>query len=179
MTITVGGTNITFSNSTNQATAYIGEANYQVFSSSGTFTVPTGITQVKVYVFGGGGGGAGSDFGSIQGRTGINGSTGVAIVTGLTPGASIAVTVGAGGNGGNGGSNSVAATNGAAGGTSSFGSYVSAAGGPATAASNTYSASTIPAVTFTSCQKIYGYSDRKSTRLNSSHMSESRMPSSA
>lgn len=91
----------------------------QVFTSSGTFTVPTGVSAVKVTVIGGGGGGAGGN----QVACGGGGGGGVAVrwVTGLTPGATVAVTVGAAGTAGTG--------NGGTGGTSSFGSYASATGG--------------------------------------------------
>lgn len=86
----------------------------QVFTSSGTFTVPAGITRVRVYVTGGGGGG-------VSWAGGGGGGTAIKIISGLTPGANIAVTVGQGGVG-------QAGTAGT-GGTSSFGSYCSATGG--------------------------------------------------
>lgn len=84
----------------------------QVFTSSGTFTVPSGITTVKVTVCGGGGGGA-----QNSSSAGSGGGGGVAIkyVTGLTPGGTVTVTVGSGSTG--------------TGGTSSFGAYCSATGG--------------------------------------------------
>jgi hypothetical protein len=82
------------------------------FYSSGTFTVPTGITQCYVHVISGGAGAASS--GNIYaGRGGYA----LARITGLTPGDSITVTVGAGG------------ASGVDGGTSSFGSFVSCTGG--------------------------------------------------
>ena len=85
----------------------------QVFTSSGTFTVPAGVTKVKVTVVGGGGGGGiGTSYAG-----GGGGGTAIKTITGLTPGGTVAVTVGAGG---------VAA---AAGVTSSFGAYCSATGG--------------------------------------------------
>lgn len=61
MAITVSGTAITFNDATTQTTAaspssYAG-AGGQVFTSSGTFTIPTGVTSLKVSVVGGGGGG--------------------------------------------------------------------------------------------------------------------------
>jgi hypothetical protein len=46
-----------------------GFSNMQVFTSSGTFTVPTGITKVKVTVVGGGGGGQGFSVGGGAGGT--------------------------------------------------------------------------------------------------------------
>lgn len=88
----------------------------QVFTSSGTFTVPVGVTAVKVTVIGGGGGG-GTRTTSAPSSGG--GGAGVAIeyITGLTGGATVAVTVGGGG------------ASSTAGGTSSFGDYCSATGG--------------------------------------------------
>ena len=91
----------------------------QIFTTAGasTFTVPAGVTQLKVTVIGGGGGGG------LAGRTSGGGAS-VRWITGLVPGAVIATTVGAGG----------AAVNGSpyvglAGGSSSFGAYCSATGG--------------------------------------------------
>jgi len=93
----------------------------QVFLSSGTFTVPTGITNVQVILFGGGGGGGGGLYGNGGGGSGGQGGMGIAYVTGIS--GTVTVTVGAGGNGG--GNNAY----GAAGGTTSFGSFATATGG--------------------------------------------------
>jgi hypothetical protein len=82
-----------------------------VFTSSGTFTVPAGITQATITVVGGGGGGGAT----LQGGTGGYAKV---YITGLS--GSYTVTVGAGGNGG---------ASGTAGGTSSFGSLISCTGG--------------------------------------------------
>jgi hypothetical protein len=100
----------------------------QTFTSNGTFTVPTGITTVKVTVVGGGAGGVVGGYYNIPGEPSLDmyyggnggGSGGSAIeyITGLTPGGTVAVTVGAAG-----------AANGGTGGTSSFGAYCSATGG--------------------------------------------------
>ncbi|WNO06052.1 hypothetical protein [Rhodoferax mekongensis] len=98
-----------------------GFSNLQVFTASGTFTVPAGVTTAKVTVVGGGGGGGGSSGGI--GFGGGGGGASVRIVTGLTPGGTVAVTVGAGGAAG--GVNSA----GGGGGTSSFGAFCSATGG--------------------------------------------------
>jgi hypothetical protein len=99
----------------------------QVFTSSGTFTVPDGVTAVKVTVCGGGGGGGAGYTTSATGVSGVGGGGGgggfaIDFVTGLTPGGTVTVTVGAAGAAGSAGS-------GGAGGTSSFGAYVSATGG--------------------------------------------------
>ena len=96
--------------------------NVQVFTSSGTFTVPAGITKLTVDVWGGGGGGANSFVGGTAAAGGYGGFGRVSL-TGLTPGASITVTVGAGGNAG------TSTGGGSTGGTSSFGSYLSCTGG--------------------------------------------------
>tara|TARA_R110000868_G_scaffold57972_3_gene178835 strand:- start:533 stop:1372 length:840 start_codon:yes stop_codon:yes gene_type:complete len=85
--------------------------------TSATFTIPTGVTKMKVTVIGGGGagGGSGSDgCGNFENGTGGS-AAGAAItyLTGLTPGNTLAYTVGAGGtgssnaNGGSGGTSSV------------------------------------------------------------------------
>jgi hypothetical protein len=96
----------------------------ELYTSPATFTVPTGVTAVSVCVIGGGSGG------SSPSGNGGKGGTGWAYISGLTPGGTVAVTVGAGGNG---------SVNGGAGGggTSSFGSYVSATGGNPTNSNGT------------------------------------------
>jgi hypothetical protein len=100
-----------------------GFSNMQVFTSSGTFTVPAGITKVKVTVVGGGGGSSGGDS-CASGNGGGGGGAAIEVISGLTPGGTVSVTVGAGGNGASGLSNY-----GGTGGTSSFGAYCSATGG--------------------------------------------------
>lgn len=103
----------------------------QVLTSSGTFTVPAGVTAVKVTVIGGGGGSGGalwnSYWGSSQSSGAGGGGTAIKYITGLTPGSTVSVTVGAGGSAGG------ASSNGGSGGTSSFGAYCSATGGGGTA----------------------------------------------
>jgi len=91
-----------------------GFSNIQVFTSSGTFTVPAGITKVKATVVGGGGGGRN------DGGGGGGGGAAIEIVSGLTPGNTVTVTVGTGGAGG---------STGGTGNTSSFGAFCSATGG--------------------------------------------------
>ncbi|WP_428533535.1 glycine-rich domain-containing protein [Rhodopila sp.] len=95
----------------------------QSFSSNGYFAVPTGVMQVEVEVWGAGSG----SYASVPGLASGGGSGGGyarKLVTGLTPGQLISVTIGSGGPGGT-------ASGGAAGsgGTSSFGQIVSATGG--------------------------------------------------
>jgi hypothetical protein len=101
-----------------------GFSNMEVFTSSGTFTVPAGVTKVKVTVVGGGGGGGGANSGSFSGGGGAGGGAAIKVVSGLTPASTVSVTVGTGGGGSNYGSGY-----GGAGNTSSFGAYCSATGG--------------------------------------------------
>ena len=85
-------------------------AQAQLFTSSGTFTIPTGISAIKTTVIGGGAGGH-------RGYNVGGGGGGIAEkwYTGLTPGNTITVTIGAGGatqntgnnNGVNGGTTSI------------------------------------------------------------------------
>jgi hypothetical protein len=100
----VAGTNVsitgTFPNQTINATSSSGGIRGQLFTASGTFTVPSGVTSLKVTaVGGGGGGGAGTAGNPITGGGGGGGAVCVGYVT-VTSGASVAVTVGQGGTGG-------------------------------------------------------------------------------
>jgi hypothetical protein len=93
------------------------------YTTNGTFTVPEGVTQIKVTVVGGGGGYVMSpDF--KYGSKGGDGGIAVKYVTGLTENQVITVTVGTKGS-------TLNAFYGSAGtgGTSSFGSYCTATGG--------------------------------------------------
>lgn len=104
-------------------------ANIAVFGASTTWTVPAGVTLVRVTPVGGGGGGCGSNPGAGNLLTsGAGGGAGGAArgVFGVAPGASFAITVGLGGAGGTGTPGSM---NGAPGGSSSFGNAISATGG--------------------------------------------------
>lgn len=98
-----------------------GFAALQAFTTSGPFVVPSGVTQAKVTVIGGGG--AGGTDATMPGGGGGAGGRAVGIVSGLTPGSTIYVTVGAGGVA------SATPGQGGPGGTSSFGTYLSATGG--------------------------------------------------
>lgn len=116
MATSVTSTGITFPDATTQTTAasassYVGDRS-QFFTSSGTFTVPTGVTAIKVTVIGGGGGGgqytspttgsAGgtTSFGAYVSATGGGGAAGP---TGGTAGSGSSGTINwsgsAGGNG--------------------------------------------------------------------------------
>lgn len=100
---------------------------HQLFTASGTFTVPKGVTTVYVTGCGGGGGGGGAKGdGDTVGRGGGGGGGACAIKTAITvaPGQSYAVTVGNAGSAG-----ATAPTAGGAGGTSSFGALLSLSGG--------------------------------------------------
>jgi len=97
---------------------------YQIFTSSGTFTVPSGATQVLVTLIGGGGGGSKGGGGSLSGAGGGGGGVYYRVPVTVTPGSSIPVTIGSGGAGG-----TSSHIDGYAGETSSFGSYLSATGG--------------------------------------------------
>ncbi|HVJ54864.1 MAG TPA: hypothetical protein VM689_20560 [Aliidongia sp.] len=99
-----------------------GFSNIQVFTTSGTFTVPPGITKLWVEGWGGGGGGSGNPA-NTAGSGGSGASYGARLIM-VAPGQIIAVIVGAAGNGGAAGAN-----NGQTGGTSSFGSLLSISGG--------------------------------------------------
>jgi hypothetical protein len=107
--------------------------NYQAFTSPGTFTVPTGITRIKVTVIGAGGGGA-TYAPTVAGGGGGSGGLTINYITGLTPGGTAAVTVGTGGTvpGGPGGTSSfgpiVATTLTATGGTGASGASGGAGG---------------------------------------------------
>ena len=69
----------------------------QSFTSSGTFSVPSGLTQVDVLVVaGGGGGGAGQTYRTAGGGGGAGGLIFMPAFP-LTPGGTVAVTVGCGG----------------------------------------------------------------------------------
>jgi hypothetical protein len=80
--------------STAPVSSYVG-AKGQVFTSNGTFTIPTGVTALKVTVIGGGGGGGGSGYNS--GNTGGTSS----VSSGTQSISTISATGGGGGyNGG-------------------------------------------------------------------------------
>lgn len=106
------------------ATAWIAKiSGSKTFTSGGTFTVPTAVTQIQVFVVGGGGGGAGGSSGYGSGGGG-GGYTKLGTFN-VSPGASYAVTVGGGG----GGTALNSGANGGTGGTSKFGSLLTANGG--------------------------------------------------
>lgn len=95
-----------------------------VFTSSGTWTRPDGVTSIKVTVIGGGGGGAGSG-GIHAGGGGGGGGISIKFISAL--GATEAITIGSGGGGGAGSGGSAA--NGTGGGQTFFGAHFNATGG--------------------------------------------------
>jgi hypothetical protein len=89
----------------------------QVFTSSGTFTVPSNATSGTVFKFtaiGGGGGGGGAQTSNAYGAAGGAGGCGIAWYSGFSPSDTITVTIGsagsAGGTGGTSGGNGGSST---------------------------------------------------------------------
>ena len=149
------------------ASSYAGPSS-QLFTSNGTFTVPAGITQVRITVVGGGGGGGGcsnNPCDATEGGIGGFGGSSIAYVTGLTPGGTISITVGAAGTAGGSGGGA-----GGTGGTSSAASYASATGGTGGNYNQTGGSST-PGVGSlgrfnASGSPNYGYANRRTTNGN-------------
>lgn len=101
----------------------------KTFTSSGTFTVPSNVRSIDVFcVGGGGGGGGGGHFPNPAGGGGGGAGYAVTKTIAVTPGQTIAVTIGGGGYGGRAGSNGPGGEGGA-GGTTSFGSVTASGGG--------------------------------------------------
>lgn len=74
---------------------------HQIYNSgTTTFTIPSGVTALKITVIGGGGAGGGGTTTTAQpGNGGGSGAVGVSWLTNLTSGNTLTVTVGAGGTG--------------------------------------------------------------------------------
>lgn len=95
-------------------------------ASSGSWTVPCGVTNVTIQVYGGGGGAGGGGGGSngglfdTRGGGGAGGGGYTTITIDVTPGSSFSYTVGAGGCGGGNGSDGDDGDDGSFGGTSTF-----------------------------------------------------------
>ena len=104
-----------------------GFSNVQVFTSSGTFVVPAGVTKVRVRQSGGGGGSGGTSTttsSQVSASAGGNGGAYGEGIYSLTAGQVVPVTIGAGGAAGTSGGGS-----GGTGGTTSFGSFLTTPGG--------------------------------------------------
>ena len=100
---------------------------HQIFTSSGTFTVPANVTSIDIFCVGGGGAGgdyyvANSDSSAGNGGGGGGGYTATKLGHSVTPGQTFTVTIGAGGT-------VTTNSSGGTGGTTSFGSVLSANGG--------------------------------------------------
>lgn len=97
---------------------------FQSFTSNGSFTVPAGVNQIYITVWGAGGGGGGASGSSLPSSGAGGGGGGYAAGSfRVTPGQVIPITVGVRGTGGG------VSGAGATGGTSSAGSLISATGG--------------------------------------------------
>lgn len=138
----IGELGVTFPDATLQTTAAVpgapgfGIPNVSVITSSSFWTVPAGVTRVRVTVVGGGGGGPSAyDINGYNPSPGAGGAA-IKIITGLSPGLSISVTVGAGGAGGG-------ISDPTSGGTSAFGTHCSASGGSPSGAGGSGSGGTI------------------------------------
>lgn len=103
MAVTANGNGIIFADSSYQTTAFSSTTAYpgrgmEVFSANGAFTVPNGITKVKMSVFGGGAGGyAGTGSSGYSIAPGA-GAAAIIMLT-VSPGQIYDIVVGAGGNG--------------------------------------------------------------------------------
>lgn len=105
------GTNLSMSGSTLNATGGGATPTITDFSSSGTYTIPSGATTIRIICIGGGGGG-GSGYGAAAGnlRAGGGGGGGGALtdvsyaVSDVGSGAGLTVTIGGAGSGGTGAS---------------------------------------------------------------------------
>lgn len=110
--------NFLYSDGTNASyVSTTGLSSMQVFTSSGTWIKPAGISKILVRLCGGGGGGSG------HGETGGAGGYAEKIID-VTGVSSVSVTIGTGST-----SSTYYSGNGGGGGTTSFGGYVSATGG--------------------------------------------------
>lgn len=95
VTSIVAGSGITVSGATGAVTvnASAGGINSQVFTSSGTFTIPSGVTKLKMTIVGGGGNGRGGS--AYVNGGGGGGGAAIKYLAGITPGNTLTVTVGA------------------------------------------------------------------------------------
>jgi hypothetical protein len=80
----------------------VSQMNIQVFTSNGTFTVPSNVTQIIIEAWGAGGGGGGSCSPNAAGAIGGGGGAGAYIKKSISvvPGQTYTITIGQGGLGG-------------------------------------------------------------------------------
>ena len=107
-TTKIGTAGVTFPDATIQGTAFWAGIKAQLFNTVGsgyTFTIPAGVTAIKVTLAAGGGGGGAGQSGACPNNGGVGGYGGNAVqyFTGLTAGNTLSITVGSGGSGGSGG----------------------------------------------------------------------------
>ena len=104
-----------------------GDSGSEIFTADGTFTVPSGVTQVFVTLVGGGGGSGGANFAAATPASGGSGGGGSAIINMpyKVTAADITVVVGGGGTAGVGSTS----TNGGVGESSTFDGTLTAIGG--------------------------------------------------
>jgi hypothetical protein len=129
---------------------------FQVFTASGTFTIPTGVSRVMIEMWGGGGGGGGSSNGGT-GYAGDGGGGGAYAKSLFSVTSNITVTIGAGGaagtsGGGNGGAGTTTSVSGGAVLTAGGGS-----GGLGKDANSTVTSGGTPTATSSSVLGITGY----------------------
>ena len=124
----------------------------QVFTSNGTWTKPSGITKVKVFVTGGGGGGSGVGGNQYDdaGQGGAAGGTAIKIID-VSSISSVTVTVGAAGQ-----ASGTQAADGGDGATSSFGSHCSATGGQGGRSGTSNVAQAVPGLGSNGDINLYG-----------------------
>lgn len=111
----------------------VGNDRVHVFNASDNFVVPAGVTSVRVLAIGGGGGGGTGRYrGDTDGRPGGGGGAGGLIhntAFAVTPGATIPVTIGAGGAGATDTTDADVGVRGAIGGNTTFSTLVAHGGG--------------------------------------------------
>jgi hypothetical protein len=144
MAVTLTSTGITFSDSTTQNSAATASAlGKQVFTSSGTFSVPTGVSSAKILVQGGGGNNGTNNPGPGGPGYGAPGA-GREVVSSVTPGGSVGLTVGGAGGASriNSGATAIYGNGGGSGGSSGYYNR-GANGNPGTSGGGGWGSSTV------------------------------------
>jgi hypothetical protein len=134
-----------FPDASTQTTA-AGVYNVQTFTAGGTWTKPTGVTNVRVIAIGGGGGGGSGRKGALaSARTGGAGGLRANYIDTTFSASTVTVTIGTGGAGGaSQTTNSTNGNNGTAGNDTTFGAYLTSYGGWAGTGGSTTSVAPIP-----------------------------------